>query len=233
MVNRRGRLTWVVYHGDRLPANGKGGLFMDERAVRLDGVRIDDLADAIMRAINDIDGDSPAGWAWSNDVGNTRLLRGSGRWWAAHKSCDEAGVARMGVDLLVVETEYQPMVKGAAIELERLGVPAGTLVHVACERPQVEAVLVDLCSRLAERWPALVGREGTLSALRRCPPRPAKPPPGAGLDAWFDWYHAMKGAGYHCTLGDVARETGYSEGHIKHEHRSYKLRCGRPLQRTH
>jgi len=65
------------------------------------------------------------------------------------------------------------------------------------------------------------------------PSEPAKPPPGAGLDAWFDWYHAMKGAGYHCTLGDVARETGYSEGHIKHEHRSYKLRRGRLPQKTH
>lgn len=31
MVNRRGRLTWVVYHGDRLPANGKAVFSMSEQ----------------------------------------------------------------------------------------------------------------------------------------------------------------------------------------------------------
>lgn len=47
------------------------------------------------------------------------------------------------------------------------------------------------------------------------PPKPAK---GKGLDAWFKWYHDMRNDGLRCTLKDVAKETGYTEGYLKQEH---------------
>lgn len=53
------------------------------------------------------------------------------------------------------------------------------------------------------------------------PPKPNKLDDGGTLDDWFDWYHDMKGAGFRCTLRDIAKETGYSYGHVKNKHMNY------------
>lgn len=123
------------------------------------------------------------------------------------------GVAPGSTDEL---TEFTLSSCNDAVSVATLKATAQKSIDELCQGEDVEAEAVNAAQATAVR-----------------PSEPAKPPPGAGLDAWFDWYHAMKGAGYHCTLGDVARETGYSEGHIKHEHRSYKLRRGRLPQKTH
>ena len=183
MVNRCGRLTGAVYHEDRLPANGRAVSFMDDRTVCVDGARIDDIADATMNAINEMDGDDPSGWAWHpwSRRSSLRPLRGMwgllgpGRqWYASEERSDEAGLAHLRVTLDVAlemrkpETEDDAEAKadgythkyhrGATIEVERLG-KWDTLVHIACEHELAEPVLADLRSRLAVRWRKLGGEE--------------------------------------------------------------------------
>ncbi len=55
------------------------------------------------------------------------------------------------------------------------------------------------------------------------PPKPPEPRKNGGTfnNAWFDWYHAMKDAGYNCTLQDVAEKSRYDHGYVKQLHAAY------------
>lgn len=62
------------------------------------------------------------------------------------------------------------------------------------------------------------------------PPKPPEPKKQGGkISLWLDWYHAMLGNGYKCTLEDVARKSGYSLGYIKQRHMVYQAK---PTQKT-
>jgi hypothetical protein len=247
-VNRCGRLTGTVYYRPPFRASrGKAAFSMADCKV-LDRVGIATVKERIMAHIRS------AGGADYTTLGHARVVYEMDDWvWSVSEDHDDDGnLDRFEVQWrrrgpgrvqLGPAPESRPGMMGqemvlpvsspvATLRVHRVGEPGARL----CIERHADAAcppLTDLLRSLGECWPALVGREGTAGAPTVRPPRPAKPPPGAGLDAWFDWYHAMKGAGLKCTLKDLAQDTGYSEGHIKHEHRSYKLRCGRPLQRTH
>ncbi len=45
------------------------------------------------------------------------------------------------------------------------------------------------------------------------PPRKGKP--GADLDEWLKWYHAMMKNGFKCTLREVALKSGWSYGYVR------------------
>lgn len=50
------------------------------------------------------------------------------------------------------------------------------------------------------------------------PVRPDPPPRNASLRKYFEWYHQCLDTGFKITLKDIAKNTGYSESHIKREH---------------
>jgi hypothetical protein len=54
------------------------------------------------------------------------------------------------------------------------------------------------------------------------PPAPEEPQAGGDKDTWFDYYYAMKKAGYKITIGDLARKTGWSENSLNSYHVRYK-----------
>ncbi len=57
------------------------------------------------------------------------------------------------------------------------------------------------------------------------PPLPPQPrSKGGKIQLWLDWYHAMKEAGYKCTLPVVAEKSGYSPGYVKQLHQKYQSR---------
>jgi len=55
--------------------------------------------------------------------------------------------------------------------------------------------------------------------------KPEKPPKlesGSDINTWFDWYHGMHEAGFHCTLAEIAEEIGYSPRYIRRLHANYE-----------
>ncbi len=243
-VNRRGRLTGEAYHEDRLPASmGRRSFamcklctFLGRPACQQTELRFPVAASTVTWWLEG----SALGVSWeqAQDGPVTHLTAygyNSEQDWPYDDVADEDLECRAAFEVLELapnacrvvarwlsgrEHEDWPVYEGLLAELRQtLGgsqASSPTCIDELCQGEDVEAEAVNAAQATAVR-----------------PSEPAKPSPRAGLDAWFDWYHAMKGAGYHCTLGDVARETGYSEGHIRHEHRSYKLRRGRLPQKTH
>jgi hypothetical protein len=47
------------------------------------------------------------------------------------------------------------------------------------------------------------------------PEPPRKRKPGADLDEWLKWYHAMMKNGFICTLREVALKSGWSYGYVR------------------
>jgi hypothetical protein len=58
------------------------------------------------------------------------------------------------------------------------------------------------------------------------PEKPPKPERRSNINAWFDWYHRMRAAGFRCALSEIAKETHLSLGHIKHRHANYNKERG-------
>ena len=90
-------------------------------------------------------------------------------------------------------------------------------------KPVEDTIKLDFQSFLAKFWKAMLGKwqDGGKVTIPPKPEPPAKPEKGASLDAWFDYYHAMKNIGYQYTLRDVAKEVGYSYGYIRQQHANY------------
>jgi hypothetical protein len=55
---------------------------------------------------------------------------------------------------------------------------------------------------------------------------PKKPAKNAGFDAWFDFYHLCKRERRKYTLPELAKDMGYSLGHVKTMHALYKSERG-------
>ncbi len=207
---------------------------MDGRRVQLDKASIDDIVDATMKAVNAMDGDDPSGWAWHpwSEGGSLQPLRGlwalwgPGRhWWADAERADEAGLAHFSVTLEVAlemaeaETEGDAEAKadgythkyrrGGAIEIQRLGVPAGALVQLCCEHPLAEPVLADLWQRLAEYWRPLAEEAATPPTVPEpaSKPGPDVPTSPAVRGRWKAYYKRVKGW-HHQGMkpADIARE---------------------------
>jgi hypothetical protein len=75
---------------------------------------------------------------------------------------------------------------------------------------------------------ALQVRRGAAAkaGLNEKPRKPDKPKAGGELEAWFDWYHAMKDQGFHCTLEDIATDTNRSYGSVRQLHAAYAIERG-------
>ncbi len=58
------------------------------------------------------------------------------------------------------------------------------------------------------------------------PEKPAMPERGSHPDLWFDWLHNMRASGFKCSLKELARETGYSYGHIRRLYSIYSKAMG-------
>jgi len=81
---------------------------------------------------------------------------------------------------------------------------------------------------LAEFGKFLAQRDATSESDTDVPPESARteeggevvgePAHGAPVQAWLDWYHAQKNAGYKVTLKDVAHKSGYSHGYVRQLH---------------
>ena len=54
------------------------------------------------------------------------------------------------------------------------------------------------------------------------PEEPPKPEHRSNINAWFDWYHGMLEAGFHCTLAEIAEETHHNPAYIRQMHANYK-----------
>jgi hypothetical protein len=137
----------------------KGGFFMGEWRIRLGQATVDDVATAMLVALNSMEGDAPSGWAWSEFAGDPRgagsttmLLGLEGRLWVAHRYCDEAGTTRFTLALLASRVG-QPRPVAARLVCERTGVPAGVLLAWRTHAADVQSLAAGLLGHLAERWP--------------------------------------------------------------------------------
>ena len=72
--------------------------------------------------------------------------------------------------------------------------------------------LVDLHAHILDNRPHLLAK----------PEEPPKPEHRSNINAWFDWYHGMLEAGFHCTLAEIAEETHHNPAYIRRLHANYE-----------
>lgn len=92
-----------------------------------------------------------------------------------------------------------------------------TIVFVECQ-PRFEVHLAKLWGEMLAEFsdvPKLTKGNNPLA-------RPEAPPNDASLDKHFEWYHQCRKTGFRVTLGAIAKNTGYSESHVKRSHSEWK-----------
>ncbi len=126
--------------------------------------------------------------------------------------------------LHLFEAVYKPHIKAMDANMQRLAEVQALLDRAIRNRDDLQTqYLIALREKLDEIGKQMAQTEAPSAPTP--PVRPCAPPKDAGVQAWLDYYHKLKEAGFKTSFTKLAEESSYSAGHLKNVHEG----CEHPL----